>query len=131
MTIKKKVLDSEVIPLEPGASNDIPVLPLRDVVVYPNMVIPLFVGREKSIKALEVAMLENKRIFLVTQRHSASDDPKPDELFSMGTVSSLLQLLKLPDGTVKVLVEGEERASAIAYEQKKDYIADAFTDVAV
>ena len=87
----------------------LPVLPLRDVVVYPHMVIPLFVGRQKSIKALEAAMLENKRIVLVAQRKSIDDDPTPDGLFEFGTISSLLQLLKLPDGTVKVLVEGEQR----------------------
>ena len=84
---------------------NIPVLPLRDVVVYPHMVIPLFVGRDKSIKALEAAMLDSKQIFLVAQRKSANDDPTPDDLFTVGTISSVLQLLKLPDGTVKVLVE--------------------------
>ena len=88
----------------------VPVLPLRDVVVYPHMVIPLFVGRQKSIKALEAAMLENKRIMLVAQRKSVDDDPNPEGLFEFGTISSLLQLLKLPDGTVKVLVEGEQRS---------------------
>ena len=96
---------------------DLPVLPLRDIVIYPNMVIPLFVGREKSVKALEAAMLNNKRIFLVAQRKSANDDPHSDDLFLSGTISSLLQLLKLPDGTVKVLVEGEERATVRAYRQ--------------
>lgn len=96
---------------------DLPVLPLRDIVIYPNMVIPLFVGREKSVKALEAAMLNNKRIFLVAQRKSANDDPHSDDLFLSGTISSLLQLLKLPDGTVKVLVEGEQRATVVAYKQ--------------
>ncbi len=93
----------------------LPVLPLRDVVVYPHMVIPLFVGRNKSIKALEVAMLEHKKIFLVAQRTSTQDDPSPADLFDVGTVSVLLQLLKLPDGTVKVLVEGEKRATVHEY----------------
>ncbi len=93
----------------------LPVLPLRDVVVYPHMVIPLFVGRQKSIKALEAAMLENKRIVLVAQRKSIDDDPTPDGLFEFGTISSLLQLLKLPDGTVKVLVEGEQRTKISAF----------------
>lgn len=87
----------------------LPVLPLRDVVVYPHMVIPLFVGREKSIKALEIAMVDNKQIFLVAQRKPINDDPAPEDLFTIGTVSSVLQLLKLPDGTVKVLIEGEQR----------------------
>src|SRR3990167_1068691 len=113
----------EIIPSEMLTTSDLPVLPLRDVVIYPNMVIPLFVGREKSIKALEAAMIENKRIFLVAQRKSVSDDPGPDDLFTMGTVSSLLQLLKLPDGTVKVLVEGEERAQVLSYALQHNYIS--------
>ncbi|HUZ80869.1 MAG TPA: LON peptidase substrate-binding domain-containing protein, partial [Gaiellaceae bacterium] len=88
-----------------------PVLPLRDVVVYPHMVIPLFVGREKSIVALDVAMKVDKRILLVAQKQADVDDPKGADLFSVGTVATILQLLKLPDGTVKVLVEGVERAA--------------------
>ncbi|MCH9718101.1 MAG: LON peptidase substrate-binding domain-containing protein, partial [Gammaproteobacteria bacterium] len=95
----------------------LPVLPLRDVVIYPSMVIPLFVGRERSIRALEAAMLDDKRIFLVAQKESGDDEPDAKNLFSMGTVSSLLQLLKLPDGTVKVLVEGESRAKSTDYIQ--------------
>ena len=102
--------------------SNIPVLPLRDVVVYPNMVIPLFVGREKSIKALESAMLSVKRIFLVAQRKSANDDPGSEDLFEFGTLSSVLQLLKLPDGTVKVLVEGEERAQVQKYSIDQGFI---------
>ncbi len=100
----------------------IPVLPLRDVVVYPHMVIPLFVGREKSIKALEAAMLNNKHIFLVAQRKSAQDDPGPDDLYQVGTLSSVLQLLKLPDGTVKVLVEGERRVRVRRYMSGSDHL---------
>lgn len=101
----------------------LPVLPLRDVVVYPHMVIPLFVGRQKSIKALEAAMLENKRILLVAQRKSVDDDPSADGLFQYGTIASLLQLLKLPDGTVKVLVEGEKRAKVTEFsEHEGNYI---------
>jgi ATP-dependent Lon protease len=96
----------------------LPVLPLRDIVIYPSMVIPLFVGREGSIQALEAAMLDDKRIFLVAQKESADDDPTPEHLFPVGTVSSLLQLLKLPDGTVKVLVEGEFRATAGDYAEE-------------
>ena len=87
-----------------------PVLPLRDVVVYPHMVIPLFVGREKSIHALDVAMRADKRIMLVAQKQADVDDPKADDLYRIGTVATILQLLKLPDGTVKVLVEGVDRA---------------------
>ncbi len=105
-----------------------PVLPLRDVVVYPHMVIPLFVGREKSIKALEAAMLDNKQVFLVAQRKSAKDDPSPDDLFNVGTLSSLLQLLRLPDGTVKVLVEGERRAKVESYSiDANGYVAASLT----
>jgi len=101
----------------------IPVLPLRDVVVYPHMVIPLFVGRDKSVKALEAAMLANKKIFLVAQRKSANDDPNPEDLFEIGTLSSVLQLLKLPDGTVKVLVEGEARAKVKKYSTELGYMS--------
>lgn len=89
---------------------ELPVLPLRDVVVYPHMVIPLFVGREKSIKALEAAMVGDKQILLIAQKSSKQDDPLREDIYDVGTISSILQLLKLPDGTVKVLVEGETRA---------------------
>jgi ATP-dependent Lon protease len=88
----------------------IPVLPLRDVVVYPHMVIPLFVGREKSIIALDLAMNAGKRILLIAQKKADLDDPQPDDMYEVGTLATILQLLKLPDGTVKVLVEGGERA---------------------
>ncbi|MBN9231564.1 MAG: LON peptidase substrate-binding domain-containing protein, partial [Legionella sp.] len=100
----------------------IPVLPLRDVVVYPHMVIPLFVGRGKSIKALEAAMVDSKQIFLVAQKKSSNDDPLPTDIYQTGTLSTVLQLLKLPDGTVKVLVEGEKRARANEYFQDKGYL---------
>lgn len=99
-----------------------PVLPLRDVVVYPHMVIPLFVGRGKSIKALEASMVDNKQIFLVAQKKSSNDDPSEADIYQVGTLSSVLQLLKLPDGTVKVLVEGEKRARAKHYNQEKGYL---------
>lgn len=89
---------------------DLPLLPLRDVVVYPHMVIPLFVGREKSIQALETAMAGHKKIFVVAQKDAADDDPQQKDLYEIGTVATILQLLKLPDGTVKVLVEGQRRA---------------------
>ena len=91
--------------------SGMPVLPLRDVVVYPHMVIPLFVGREKSIVALDLAMKADKRILLVAQKQADVDDPKAEDLYRVGTVATILQLLKLPDGTVKVLVEGVDRAS--------------------
>ncbi len=88
----------------------LPLLPLRDVVVYPQMVIPLFVGREKSIQALEAAMEADKRVLLLAQREASKDDPDNEDMFSIGTVAEIMQLLKLPDGTVKVLIEGESRA---------------------
>ena len=100
-------LELTELPAEPGS---IPVLPLRDVVVYPHMVIPLFVGREKSIVALDRAMNSGKKILLVAQQKADKDDPDPEDLYDVGTVATILQLLKLPDGTVKVLVEGAERA---------------------
>ncbi len=96
---------------EAAAPAGMPVLPLRDVVVYPHMVIPLFVGREKSIVALDLAMKADKRILLVAQKQADVDDPKAEDLYRVGTVATILQLLKLPDGTVKVLVEGVDRAS--------------------
>lgn len=100
-----------------------PVLPLRDVVVYPHMVIPLFVGREKSIKALDAAMEGNKQILLVAQKSASLDDPLEDDIYRIGTLSSILQLLKLPDGTVKVLVEGTTRANILNFLGARDYFA--------
>lgn len=96
--------------LQPGETARLPMLPLRDVVVFPQMVIPLFVGRPKSIKALELAMEANKAVVLVAQKSAADDDPAPEALYEVGCVANILQLLKLPDGTVKVLVEGTHRA---------------------
>src|SRR5687767_13217343 len=87
-----------------------PLLPVRDVVMFPHMVIPLFVGRPKSIKAMETAMEAGKSILLVTQRSAAKDDPGPEDVYSIGCVSNILRVLKLSDGTVKVLVEGGKRA---------------------
>jgi len=101
----------------------IPVLPLRDVVVYPHMVIPLFVGREKSIKALEAAMEEDKQILLVAQKSAGQDDPLIEDIYRIGTVSSILQLLKLPDGTVKVLVEGLGRAKIERFLASDDFFS--------
>lgn len=121
---------NELTPSTDEKEGTLPVLPLRDVVIYPHMVIPLFVGREKSIKALESAMVDNKRIFLVAQRKSSNDDPAPNDLFDMGTVSSVLQLLKLPDGTVKVLMEGEQRAKVEAYSVHQGYLEATLVEVA-
>ena len=103
-------------------SEVVPVLPLRDVVVYPHMVIPLFVGRDKSIQALEAATEQNTAIFLVAQKDSAEDVPTTDSLYETGTLANILQLLKLPDGTVKVLVEGMSRAKVLKYDAVGDYV---------
>ncbi|MCH1923414.1 endopeptidase La [Shewanella sp. C32] len=107
--------------IESEARIELPVLPLRDVVVYPHMVIPLFVGREKSIRCLESAMEQNKQIILVAQRDADMDEPTTDDIFDVGTVASILQLLKLPDGTVKVLVEGGKRAKIGKYTKDDEY----------
>lgn len=101
---------SEPKKIDPAAGVELPLLPLRDVVVFPHMVIPLFVGRSKSIKALELAMQANRRIMLVAQKTASKDEPVPQDLFDIGCLSTILQMLKLPDGTVKVLVEGQQRA---------------------
>ncbi|WP_295645427.1 LON peptidase substrate-binding domain-containing protein, partial [uncultured Methylibium sp.] len=98
-------------PVLPAEPITLPLLPLRDVVVFPHMVIPLFVGRPKSIKALEAAMEAGRQIMLVAQKAAGKDEPKSDDMFDIGCVSSILQMLKLPDGTVKVLVEGMQRAT--------------------
>ena len=111
--------------------SNIPVLALRDVVVYPHMVIPLFVGREKSIACLEQAMEKDKKIFLVAQVDPANDDPKPDDMYKVGTVATILQLLKLPDGTVKVLVEGNVRGKIIKFTETDDYFEAEVEPIAI
>ena len=105
----------------------IPVLPLRDVVVYPHMVIPLFVGREKSIDALEAAMRDDKQVLLVAQKEAEIDDPDMTDLYQVGTLANILQLLKLPDGTVKVLVEGSERCEVLRYESNGHFYSAVIT----
>ena len=110
--------DNDIEALEPQVRY--PMLPLRDVVVFPHMVIPLFVGREKSIKALDHAMESGKQIFLAAQHDAADDDPSPEHIYEIGTVANILQLLKLPDGTVKVLVEGTARAAIVRYVQSEE-----------
>ncbi|WP_196258410.1 endopeptidase La [Pelagibacterium limicola] len=109
-----------------------PVLPLRDIVVFPTKIVPLFVGREKSVRALEEVMREDKHIFVVTQKNAQEDDPAPEAIYEIGTIASVLQLLKLPDGTVKVLVEGLYRAKIEKYVQTEDYfeaVAEALAEV--
>ena len=98
-----------------------PVLPLRDIVVFPHMIVPLFVGREKSVRALEDVMKDDKQILLVTQKNASDDDPSPDDIYTLGTIGTVLQLLKLPDGTVKVLVEGVQRAKINGYTDNPDF----------
>ena len=99
-----------------------PCLPLRDIVVFPGMIIPLFVGRDKSIKALNEVMKSNKKIILVTQKNAEIDDPAEEDLYSFGCESKILQLLKLPDGIVKVLVEGIDRVKIVEYKNEKDFL---------
>jgi ATP-dependent Lon protease len=115
MTTEKRAL------AKPGVVEIYPVLPLRDIVVFPHMIVPLFVGREKSIRALEEVMKGDRHILLATQKNAAEDDPSEESIFSMGTLATVLQLLKLPDGTVKVLVEGAARASVKRYVRTEEY----------
>ena len=103
-------------------SDFFPCLPLRDIVVFPGMIVPLFVGRDKSIKALNEVMKTNKKIILVTQKDAEIDDPKEENLYSFGCESKILQLLKLPDGTVKALVEGIDRIKIIKFSDEKEFI---------
>jgi len=102
-------------------TNIFPVLPLRDIVVFPHMIVPLFVGRERSVRALEDVMKDDRQILLVAQKNAAQDDPGTGDIFSVGTVSTILQLLKLPDGTVKVLVEGGQRASITRFTDREEF----------
>src|SRR5436190_9448379 len=102
--------DDKKDPKSKGGVRTVPLLPLRDIIVFPHMVVPLFVGREKSISALEEAMNNDKEILLAAQKLAKTNDPSPDDIFAMGTVGTIIQLLRLPDGTVKVLVEGKKRA---------------------
>jgi len=112
--------------IAPGETRAYPVLPLRDIVVFPHMIVPLFVGREKSIRALEEVMRSDTFILLATQKNASEDDPTTEAIFAVGTLASVLQLLKLPDGTAKVLVEGAERAKILKYTDRTDYYeADA------
>src|SRR5271155_5217690 len=104
-----------------------PVLPLRDIVVFPHMIVPLFVGREKSVRALEEVMNEEKQILLLTQKVAAEDDPTADGLHTIGTLATVLQLLKLPDQTVRVLVEGKSRARVTGFTSRTEFF-EAFIE---
>src|ERR1700747_2130312 len=107
--------------LDPARGALYPVLPLRDIVVFPHMIVPLFVGREKSVRALEDVMKDDKQILLVTQKNGAQDDPSTADIFTIGTGGTVLQLLKLPDGTVKVLVEGGRRARIVQFADNEEF----------
>ena len=109
--------------------NQIPVLPLRDIVVFPNMVAPLFVGREQSVNALNHVMTGDKKIFLLSQKNSKIDNPNKENLYSFGTIAKIIQLLKLPDGTLKVLVEGIQRAKVNKISFNKEFITASITEV--
>ncbi len=111
-------------------ARTLPVLPLRDIVVFPHMVVPLFVGREKSVRALEEVMRSDKQILLVSQRDRDEDDPGPADLFEIGVLATVLQLLKLPDGTVKVLVEGRGRAAVLKFTATDAFYEAEFAAIA-
>src|SRR6195952_2147114 len=110
-------------------TKTLPVLPLRDIVVFPHMVVPLFVGRDKSVRALEEVMKGDKQILLATQKNSADDDPQPGAIYDVGVLASVLQLLKLPDGTVKVLVEGKSRSALLRFTDQADYFEAEIADL--
>src|ERR1700724_4151864 len=107
--------------LVPGETRAYPVLPLRDIVVFPDMIVPLFVGREKSIRALEEVMRSDTFILLATQKNASDDDPATGAIYEIVTLASVLQMLKMPDGTVKVLVEGAARAKVEQYSDRAEY----------
>jgi ATP-dependent Lon protease len=121
MTEQTRPADKGPLPEKAGPGDVMAVLPLRDIVVFPHMIVPLFVGREKSVRALEAVMKEDKQILLVAQKNASQDDPSVEDIFRIGTVSTILQLLKLPDGTVKVLVEGGRRAKIVSFKETESY----------
>ena len=100
---------------------EIPLLPLRDIVVFPGMITPLFVGRSKSISALEEVMGKDKTIFIVTQKDAETDDPLPNEIYNIGCIGKVIQLLKLPDGTIKALIEAQDKAGIVKYNKSNDH----------
>ncbi|HUQ01433.1 MAG TPA: LON peptidase substrate-binding domain-containing protein, partial [Kofleriaceae bacterium] len=106
-----------------------PLLPLRDIIVFPHMVVPLFVGREKSINALEEAMAGDKELILAAQKKAKTNDPREEDIFAVGTIGHIIQMLRLPDGTVKVLVEGKGRAKVIAFEQSTPFFSVEVEDI--
>src|SRR5947207_2338308 len=129
MGVREREVSMSGHPVLPAEQITLPLLPLRDVVVFPHMVIPLFVGRPKSIKALEAAMEAGRQIMLVAQKAAGKDEPKADDMFDVGCVSSILQMLKLPDGTVKVLVEGIQRANTHSIRDNGEHFVAEVTPV--
>ena len=113
----------------PQQTIELPLLPLRDVVVFPHMVIPLFVGRPKSIKALESAMESGRSILLVAQKSASKDEPSAEDMYEIGCVANILQMLKLPDGTVKVLVEGTQRARVDSVQDERNLFVAQVTPI--
>src|SRR5262245_31101589 len=109
--------------------RSLPLLPLRDIIVFPHMVVPLFVGREKSINALEEAMAGDRELLLAAQKKAKTNDPREEDIFAVGTVGHIIQLLRLPDGTVKVLVEGKQRATVKAFEQANPFFVVEVEDI--
>ena len=108
-----------------------PTLPLRDIVVFPDMIVPLFVGRDKSIKALNEVMKNNKKIILITQKNAEVDDPVMEDLYSYGCEGKILQLLKSPDGTVKILIEGTDRVKILGCDNDKEYLRSSVEIVSI
>src|SRR5262249_61619240 len=121
--------DDKKDPKSKGGVRTVPLLPLRDIIVFPHMVVPLFVGREKSIAALEEAMSHDKDILLAAQKKAKTNEPAPDDIFEMGTWGTILQLLRLADGTVKVLVEGKKRAKISRCAAAEKFFVDAADEV--
>jgi ATP-dependent Lon protease len=126
--LESKVIVNNTI-CDNNFENPIPLLPLRNIIIFPNMVIPLFVGREKSIKALEVAMKNKQNILLCAQKNAKTNNPSKDDIFPSGTVSTILQLLKLPDGTVRVLIEGKKRVTVTEIQSEHPYFLAAYEDI--
>src|SRR5436190_2010305 len=112
-----------------GPALRVPLLPLRDIIVFPHMVVPLFVGRQKSIRALEEAMNKQKYVLLAAQREAKTNDPSEEDIYRVGTLGTVVQLLRLPDGTVKVLVEGKKRARVLRYLDEAEYFLVAAEEI--
>ena len=115
--MRRKLRGQSIQSMSGDSMRNLPLLPLRDIIVFPHMVVPLFVGRAKSIKSLEEAMADNKEVLLAAQKDAKLNEPKPKDIFAIGTIGTIIQLLRLPDGTVKVLIEGKRRAKIESFEE--------------